>query len=137
MSPLIGKYYQAWVEGPTLFEHWSDCDRFYRFVKACARYGRKVRNGGWLREHLEQDLALKYTDRSCIERLIQNAATLFDSIMDYERVDFPLVVLEMREPYAVKLELHSYIKSDGTPRYTDEEIDSMLVEHFGVIGDAE
>ena len=48
MSSLIRKYYESWLNGPTLFDHPNDEERFYRFTKACLKYGRKHYDGQWL-----------------------------------------------------------------------------------------
>ncbi len=131
MSSLIKKYYESWLNGPTLFDNPNDVERFYRFTKACIRYGRKHRNGHWLRHFLKKDLWEKYDDEYR-EALIQNAVSLFDNLMDFCRVTFPDHVLEMRDPYLVTDKLRSIQKIDGTPRYSEEEIDNILNDYFGV-----
>lgn len=130
MSPLIEKYYKAWIDGPTLFNHPNDEERFYRFVKACVRYGRKRRNGQWLRHFLEEDLRDKY-DAEYTEQQIQNAVSLFDHLVDYENVSFPDHVLEMRDPYEVEAQLERIQKNGGFPALSEEAVNRILEKNFG------
>ena len=130
MPQLIEKYYRAWINSSTLFSHPNDEQKFYQFVKACLRYGRKRRNGQWLKYFLEKDLKEKYVD-DYYEEQLQNAILLFDHFMEYERTKFPNHVLEMRNPYLVKQELVSIVKSDGTSYYSQEAIDKILIKYFG------
>ena len=130
MSPLIKKYYESWLNGPALFDHPNDEERFYRFTKACLRYGRKHLNGQWLRYFLRKDLLEKYDDEYA-EYQIQNAISLFDHLMDFSRVSFPDHVLEMRNPYLSAEGLRSILRRDRKPRYSEEEIHNILNNNFG------
>ena len=131
MPPLIKKYYKSWINGPTLFDHPNDRERFYRFSKACLRYGRIQRNGHWLRHFLKKDLSEKY-DLEDREFLIQEAVSLFDHLMDFYRVNFPDFGLEKRNPYMVGEDLRRIQKVDGTLRYSEKEIHNILNKDFGV-----
>lgn len=131
MSPLIKKYYKRWINSPTLFGP-SDVVCFYRFVKACIRYCRIRRDGQWLRSYLEKDLPKKYANREYVEENIRQAVSLFDHFMWYHYyTTFPQPLLEMRQPFAVRTELQSILKADGTEKYSNEEIDDILENNFG------
>ena len=131
MSPIIKKYYNRWINSPTLFGP-SDVDCFYRFVKACIRYGRIRRYGQWLRNFMEKYLPKKYKNREYIEKKIRQAVSLFDHFMFYHYdTTFPQPLLEMRQPFLVRTELQSIIKADGSQKYSEEEIDEILKNNFG------
>ena len=123
MPPLIYKYYESWINSSTLLDDHSDRERFYRFAKACVRYGRTIRNGQWLRHFLERDLAKKFV-KEYTEYEIQRAVSLFDHLIDYHRVNFPDAVLEMRDPYLVEAELQRVMKSE-------EKIKGIMLKNFG------
>lgn len=135
MSKLIEKYYLVWINGPTLLEHPLDRDRFFRFVKACIRYSRQELHEGWLRYFLERDLQKRYTNAQYREELITEAVILFQHILDFNKVTFPDPVLEMRNPYAVKLQLQRYYYTDKDgkrrPTYSEDEIEKILKDNFG------
>jgi len=130
MPPLIEKYYRRWINSPTLFGP-HDIEWFYRFVKASIRYGRCRRDGQWLRYFLEKDLPLKYPDTEYVEKQIKEAVTLFDHFIDYRSTSFPNDLLEMRDPYAVKLELLRIRNADESPKYSREQVESILAQNFG------
>ena len=131
MPPLIEKYYKRWINSPTLFGS-SDVVCFYRFVKACIRYGRIRRDGQWLRSYLEKDLPKKYENREYVEENIRKAVSLFDHFMwYYYYTTFPQPLLEMRQPFVVRTELQSILKADGSEKYSEEEIDGILGNNFG------
>ena len=88
MPLLIGGYYQAWINGPTLFDHPCDVGRFYKFVKACLRYSRGKVHGSWLKYFLERDLPNIYKDPEYVEKYISKAVSLFDTLMDFGRTPF-------------------------------------------------
>ena len=52
--------------------------------------------------------------------------------MDYHRVNFPDFLLEMRDPYSVGEELRTIQRVDGTPRYSEKQVDDILNKYFGV-----
>lgn len=131
MPELIRKYYLAWVNGPTLLEHPLDKDRFFRFVKACIRYSRQQRHGGWLRYFLENDLQKRYTNGQYSHEYVSEIIILFERLLDFNKVSFPEPVLEMRNPYEVKLRLQSYYFSNGRAVYTTDEIERILRDNFG------
>lgn len=130
MSPLIRKYYQSWLNGPTLFDHPNDEERFYRFTKACLKYGRKHYDGQWLRYFLRQAPLEKYGD-DYREYLIKEAVSLFDRLMDFGRVSFPNHSVEMRNPHLVANQLRTILKRDRSPVYSEEEITNILDNNFG------
>ena len=135
MPKLIEKYYRMWANGPTLLEHPSDRDRFYGFVKACIRYSRRRLHGAWLRYFLERDFQKRGPDTEQIDQLISEVVILFEHILDFNKAEFPDHVLEMRNPYTVKLGLGSYLHDDGKggvrPRYSEKEIERILRDNFG------
>ena len=135
MPKLIEKYYLVWVNGPTLLEHPLDRDRFFRFVKACIRYSRQELHEGWLRYFLERDLQKRYTNEQYREQLISEVVILFQHILDFNKVGFPDPVLEMRNPYLVKMALERYYYTDRNgirkPAYPKDKIEKILTDNFG------
>lgn len=133
MSSLIEKYYLRWVNGPDLFSHPNDCNRFHQFVKACLRYSRRKGDlcGPWLRYFLDRDLRERIVDDQAREEVISEAAILFEHLIDFSNVSFPDHVLEMRNPYLVKLSLEGWVYPDGRPVYPQEKIETILAENFG------
>jgi hypothetical protein len=129
MPLIIGKYYKTWVNTYPLFAE-RGAPKFYRFVKACLRYGNKRRSGTWLRHFLEKDLPGKYRGQEYIEEKIQEAVSLFDHLIDYHYTCFPDAILENRNPVAVRAKLGSFRKEDGKPFYSDEELESILARKF-------
>lgn len=128
MSPLIRKYYESWWNGTTLFDHPNDVERFYRFTKACLRYGRKPVNGQWLRFFLERDL---FNRDDIEEKTIQYAVSLFDNLIDFSKTSFPNHLLEMRNPYLVADELRSIYRRHGDLRYPEKEINDIIKKKLG------
>jgi len=135
MPKLIEKYYLAWVNGPTLLEHPSDRDKFFRFVKACMRYSRQKVHETWLRYFLERDLPKRYADEQYREGLILKVIILFQDILDFNKVSFPDPLLEMRSPYAVMGALKRFYRVDRNgnerPAYSKDEIEKILTDNFG------
>ena len=136
MPKLIEKYYLVWINGPTLLEHPLCRDRFLRFVKACIRYSRQELHEGWLRYFLERDLPKRYTNAQYREELITELVILFQHILDFNKVSFPDPVLEMRNPYSVKMVLgrYYYTDKDGNRRrvYSENKIEKILTDNFGL-----
>ncbi|NOZ74438.1 MAG: hypothetical protein GXO90_03545 [FCB group bacterium] len=130
MSPLIAKYYNNWLSGPTLLGHPNDEKRFYKFIKACVRYSRKSKNGVWLKYFIERDLKEKYTE-DYFNSVCLEAISIFDHIIDYLQVHIPDYSIEMKNPYYVASDLRRIIKDDGDPYMSEKEIENYLIEKFG------
>ena len=135
MPKLVEKYYSVWINGPALLGHPLDNGRFYKFVKACLRYSRKRVHEEWLRYFLERDLKERYTNEQYRDELISELMILFQHILDFNRVSFPDHVLEMRNPYLVKMELerYHYIDENGSEKslHSDSQIERILADNFG------
>ena len=133
MSSLIERYYLRWVNGPDLLGHPLDCNRFCQFVKSCLRYSRRKRDlsGSWLGYFLDRDFRQRIVDDQAREEVISEAAILFEHLIDFSKVSFPDHVLEMRNPYLVKLSLEGWVYPDGRPVYPQEKIERILAENFG------
>ncbi len=100
MSPLIKKYYDSWLVGPLLFSHPSEEEKFYKFVKACCRYGKRSDlSGKWLREHLRKDLPKVYADKKYIKQQIEKAISLFEKLKHFQQTRFPNYSLEKRNRF--------------------------------------
>ncbi|MBN2308251.1 MAG: hypothetical protein JXR94_04730 [Candidatus Hydrogenedentes bacterium] len=129
MTPLMHKYYTHWLNTETLLGNPRDADRFYQFVKACIRYGRKRRSGSWLRSFLETDLKGRFCD-DYLEQLISDAVSIFDHIAEYEDVVFPDPMVHLTNPPSVSAAMSLIKKPDGTRFYTDQEIEAFIQQHF-------
>lgn len=131
MSPIVRRYYSAWIKGATLLEHPLDQKRFYQFVKACVRYSRSPVHSGWLRSFLEADLpgsaGSEATGKICL---------LFEHLIDFSRTPFPNVLVEWRDPYRVSNGLESMRILDETGKersfYSREQVKQLVEENFGV-----
>ena len=129
MTSLMLKYYQQWLNTPTLLDNPRDCDKFYQFVRACIHYGRKRRSGSWLRPFLEKDLAGRLPPEES-DRLIREAVSIFDCIAEYESITFPDPMVEMKTPVSVKVAMRSVLRRDGKRFYSDEDIQQYIKENF-------
>lgn len=90
MPPLIARYYQSWINSPTLFNHPCDRKRFHKFVKAYIRFSREKRGEHWLRHFLEKDLSGKYKDKDFVEKEIQRILYVFSNLIEFDKVPFSL-----------------------------------------------
>jgi len=66
--------------------------------------------------------------------LAEEFSDKFETIMEYEEVPFPNVMVEMRNPFAVSLHLRSVaVYKDGKeePFYTEAQIEDILRKNFG------
>lgn len=129
MTPLMRRYYEHWLATPSLLENPRDTDRFYQFVKACIKRARVSRSGAWLRPFLARDLRGRFAEKH-LAGLISKAVSIFDHIVEYERVTFPDPMVEMKNPVLVKIAMRSIKREDGTPFYTDQEITSLIRKRF-------
>ena len=136
MAGLIQKYYKNWINTNTLIIDGADEYEFYKFVKACKKYDRKKRNGrktwdvGYLKCQLEKDFKNRFI-KDYRKDLISNIIDKFQTIIEYEKAEFPNYILEMRNPYRVKDALLRLIKLDGSQYYSDDEISKRLEKNFG------
>jgi len=140
MHELIEKYYKQWIASPTLLGHSLDCERFYKFVKACIRYSKHRSakqdiHGSWLRYFLERDLQNKYQGQYS-DKLIHEAVVLFEHILEFSQTPFPDCLLEMRDPISVFWQLRRYKRTDvdgkETSYYSDDEIEKIMSDNFGL-----
>lgn len=128
MTPLMKKYYNRWINTPTLLGNPHDEDKYFQFIKACIKYGRMRRSGSWLRGFLEKDI-----NRFCGEykqNLISRAVSIFDCIVEYENIEFPVPLVEQRDPASVSIAMSQLIRGDGTRFYTDQEIEAFIQQCF-------
>lgn len=132
MTPLMRRYYDNWLNSPTLLESPRDADKFYLFVKACIRLARIPRSGSWLRHYLNDDLKGKYS-KEHTEFLINEAVSIFDHIIDFHRVVYPDHMVERRNPVFIKSIMRSVKKADGTRFYTDQDISTFIKEDVEAI----
>ena len=85
LSPVVGRYFDAWLRLDTWDSyHPLDKERFYLFVKAVARYSRRVPSAGDIKELIVE----KWKDRRTISVL--NKATcyfmsLYQEFLAYEK----------------------------------------------------
>ncbi len=129
MTPIMRRYYDHWLATPTLLGNPRDIDKFYQFVKACVRHARIQRSGAWLRPFLVRDLKGQYAQEH-LEGLISRAVSIFDHIVEYERVTFPDPMVEMKNPVSVEIAMSMVTRADGTPFCTRQEIDAFIGKHF-------
>lgn len=89
----VRKYYDMWISGPTLLDHPSDRERFYKFVKAGVSYaghenvGRKL-DTSILRLHLYDDLHDRCSEEY-YDEITHEIIALFEHLLDYEDTAFP------------------------------------------------
>lgn len=93
----INKTYNQWIHSPTLFQHWLDRDRFYRFVKACVLYVKEIRfvkkEVAWrelkielLEKRLEVDFAeLKKNNFHHYEKVTLEIVSNFEFLIEWEK----------------------------------------------------
>jgi hypothetical protein len=90
MSPLVGYYYRAWLDGPKLFENPDDERRFYRFVKACMKFCKNPKpTGRWFQHYVQKDLNKKFGDSEIASQYVRRAVSLFDHLRDYHLTGVP------------------------------------------------
>ena len=89
----VRKYYDRWISSPTLLEHPTDKESFYKFVKACIGYaghGNVVRklDTSILRLHLYDDLHDRYSEEY-YDEITHKIIVLFERLLNYEDTAFP------------------------------------------------
>ncbi len=90
--------YDRWINGPTLFDHFDDEQRFYDFVIACVRYVKykhhfvkkevawKSINMDTLRKRLEIHFAeLKANNFSAFDERVHEILVKFETLIEYEK----------------------------------------------------
>ena len=128
MSLLMKRYYDEWLRSPTLLENPHDQDRFYQFIKACNKYGRKHRSGSWLRSFLENDLKDRFPE-DYKQQVISHAVSIFDHISLYETVAFPNPMVELKSRTSVYDTMYRLQRADGSKFYTEQEILDFIKEN--------
>ncbi|MCK5180550.1 MAG: hypothetical protein KAR32_13555 [Candidatus Omnitrophica bacterium] len=130
MSNLVEKYYKSWIGSHPLLGNQNSVEKFYKFVKACLRYGKIFQNGRWLKHFLERDLAKKYYDPKYIEDQKRNIISLFEHLIDFQRTKFPDHLIEMKNPILVKQELRCLERINGEKVYSEEGVESIIKREF-------
>jgi len=94
----VRQYYNFWINGPTLFEHIRDRERFYKFVKAVVNWagGRESQGSRELQKKIDTSfLALhiydsfhdKYSEEY-YDKLKHEILVEFEKLIEYEDTEY-------------------------------------------------
>lgn len=95
LSTVVSRYFDAWIVNDT----WDtgsqfDMKRFYRFVKAVARYSRNAPLPGDIQELIIQRGGKK-RDSTALQKAADEYSSLYQTLMEYElTTDFPNALIE-------------------------------------------
>lgn len=109
LSQVIARYFDAWVCRDTWDSHHSlDNQRFYRFVKAVARYSRRRPP---LPGHIRTLIVQRWSGRLAPAALSESAdefAELYQTLLEYEKTrGFPDALIERTDIVRFHLKLTS------------------------------
>ena len=91
----VREHFDRWMASPTLFDHPSDREHFYKFVKASVNYARQRSNKLWdqinmtvLEANLYDVLRNKYSQKNW-EDILHKIKSKFENLIFYENTPFP------------------------------------------------
>ncbi len=95
LSPVIARYFDSWICHDTWdSHHLFDRERFYRFVKAVARYSRRAPLPGDV-QALIVDRWRHRRVRTALHRATERYGALYQTLLEYERTrGFPDALIE-------------------------------------------
>ncbi len=98
---LVCETYKRWINGPTLFEHYLDRERFYSFIIACIKNVKyknpfMTKEEAWnsinmdvLKKRLEEDLAgLRERNYTAYEHKLHEILVNIETLIEYEKVRY-------------------------------------------------
>ena len=136
-AKMIDRYFLSWIRPDTWDTyHPFDTERFYKFVKAIRRYAR-VNYGPKIRQNIIEAARKEHPrlDEDYIKEMAESFSSIVHKILDYESTRFPDPMVEMRNPYAVRIHLRGVEKADRKgilrPFYSEKQIEDILVKNFG------
>ncbi len=126
LAPVIGRYFEAWICLDTWDSyHPLDERRFYRFVKAVARYTRRVLSPADIHA-LIVERRDGQQDRAELNKTAKQFAERYQTLLDYEKTGgFPDALIERTDivKYYVQLSISS--------RENKQHINRMMTEVWG------
>jgi hypothetical protein len=128
LSRVIGRYFDDWISQDSWDSHHpSDDARFYRFVKAVARYSRRrVPSQGDVRALIIQRWSRQEGDNVELEKIANEFAELYQTLLDYEQTrGFP-------DPFREGIDIvKCYLKLSIHSQGNDQYINRTMTEDWG------
>jgi len=110
LSPVVGRYFEVWICHDSWDSHHAlDNERFYRFVKAVARYSRPAPSSGDIHA-----LIVSRRGRRA-RRIAYRFVELYETLLAYEKTrGFPDALIERTD--IVKYHLELSVRGGGNAR---------------------
>ena len=127
LSPVVARYFEAWICRDSWdSQHPLDRQRFYRFVKAVARYGRRRPPlAGHIKELVEQRWR-SHRGVSRLKHAVTDFTDLYETLLEYERTrGFPDPLIERTDIVRYYLRLTLGKGPD------DAHVDRTMTETWG------
>src|SRR6516164_8403786 len=101
LSSIIARYFDIWIRQETWDSgHWSDRERFYRFVKAVKRYSRRPVSSDQI-QTLMIDRWRHRRDSTVLEIKVEKYGEIYQILLEYERTpDFPDALIDCKNTLA-------------------------------------
>ena len=128
LSPVVGRYFDAWIcQDSWDSGHPTDTERFYRFVKAVARYSRsRAPSQADIHALIVQRWRGQGVDRVELDTRANEFAELYRTLLNYEKTrDFPDPLIERTNI----LEYH--LRVSAQCQGNDQCINRMMTEVWG------
>jgi hypothetical protein len=110
LSPVVHRYFEAWIHRNTWDSyHSQDNEKFYRFIKAIARYSRRVPSPADIYTLIVERWKGQ-RDSAKLDETAERFADLYQTLMDYEKTGgFPDPLIERTDivKYHLELSVHS------------------------------
>jgi hypothetical protein len=128
LSQVVGRYFDAWINrGSWSSRHPLDTKRFYRFVKAVARYNRrKVPSPDDIYALIVERWRDQVKDSDELDRIASEFAGLYQTLLNYEKTrHFPDPVIERTDIVKYHLTLSVREQEDY------QRINKRMIEDWG------
>jgi len=127
LSRVVRRYFDAWISHDTWDSyHLLDSERFYRFVKAAARYSR--RKTPWPRD-VKAGILTPWRRRrpaAALNRTADRFVALYQTLLEYEKTrGFPDPLIERTDI----VQYHLALTSTSRPNHAHE--DRVMAEVWG------
>lgn len=132
LSPVVGRYFDAWIRQDTWDSgHRLDRERFYRFVKAVARYSR--------RPPALHDIRLLIVTRwkqrrqnKWLNREAEQYAALYEELLEYERTrGFPDPLIERTSTVRFFYALQDSSRRAHKGKVDVQHVDKVMTDVWG------